>query len=150
MVPRLSAILRLRFTRRYSFKVKVMSTLLGEVTLPFLKFSSFSMESNPLRRLFVLVRAIFFLKSCPTFRYANTWISRKVVSRRSIQSDHILCIAFRLYKPLHTGIYSRHSLSRNRRDPLKHFEISILRHIRFVVLRKKQFEQPNFTNDYEI
>ena len=30
------------------------------------------------------------------------------------------------------------------------FEISVLRHIRFVVLRKKQFEQPIFTNDYVI
>ena len=47
--------------------------------------------------------------------------------------------------------YSRLSLSRNRRDPQKHFEISVLRHIRFVVLRKKkQLEQPNFTNDYVI
>ena len=46
--------------------------------------------------------------------------------------------------------YSRLSLSRNQRDPLKHFEISALRHIRFAVLRKKQFEQPNFTNDYVI
>ena len=43
---------------------------------------------------------------------------------------------------------SRLSLSQNRRDPQKHFEISVLRHIRFVVLREKQFEQPNFTNDY--
>ena len=33
-------------------------------------------------------------------------------------------------------IYSRLSLSRNRRDPLKHFEVSVLRHIRCVVLRK--------------
>ena len=32
--------------------------------------------------------------------------------------------------------YSRLSLSRNRRDPQKQFEISVLRHIRFVVLRK--------------
>ena len=41
-------------------------------------------------------------------------------------------------------IYSRLSLSRNRRGPQKQFEISVLRHIRFVVhvLRKKQFEQP--------
>ena len=46
--------------------------------------------------------------------------------------------------------YSRLSLSRNRRDPQKQFEISVLRHIRFIVLRKKQFEQPNFTNDYVI
>ena len=48
------------------------------------------------------------------------------------------------------GSYSRLSLSRNRRDPQKQFEISVLRHIRFVVLRKKQFEQPIFTNDYVI
>ena len=46
------------------------------------------------------------------------------------------------------GIYSRLSLSRKRRDPQKHFHISVLRHIRFVVLGEKQFEQPNFTNDY--
>ena len=46
--------------------------------------------------------------------------------------------------------YSRLSLSRNRRDPQKQFEISVLRHIRFVVLRKKQSEQPDFTNDYVI
>ena len=32
--------------------------------------------------------------------------------------------------------YCRLSLSRNRRDPLKIFEISVLRHIRCVVLRK--------------
>ena len=36
------------------------------------------------------------------------------------------------------------------KDSQKHFEISELRHIRFAVLRKKQFEQPNFTNDYVI
>ena len=46
--------------------------------------------------------------------------------------------------------YSRLSLSRNRRDSLKHFEISVLRHIRFIVLKKKQLEQPNFINDYVI
>ena len=58
------------------------------------------------------------------------------------------------YMPISVRIqwvkYSRLSLSRNRRDPQKQFEISVLRHIRFVVLRKKQFEQPNFTNDYVI
>ena len=43
--------------------------------------------------------------------------------------------------------YSRLSLSGNRRDPQKHFEISVLRHVRSVVLREKQFDQPNFTND---
>ena len=36
------------------------------------------------------------------------------------------------------------------KGPSKQFEISVLRHIRFVVLRKKQFEQPIFTNDYLI
>ena len=45
-------------------------------------------------------------------------------------------------------IYNRLSLSRNRRDPQKQFEIYVLPHIRFAVLRKKQFEQPIFTNDY--
>ena len=34
------------------------------------------------------------------------------------------------------------------KGPQKHFEISVLRHIRSVVLREKQFDQPNFTNDY--
>ena len=55
-----------------------------------------------------------------------------------------------LIKLLGLNNYSRLLLSRNRRDPLKHFAISVLRHIRFVVLRKKQFEQPNFTNYYVI
>ena len=45
--------------------------------------------------------------------------------------------------------YSRLSLSRNRRDPQKHVEISVFRHIRLVVLRK-QSELPNFKNDYVI
>ena len=45
-------------------------------------------------------------------------------------------------------IYSQLSLSRSRRDPLKHFEISVLRHIRCVELRKIPNEQPNFTNEH--
>ena len=57
---------------------------------------------------------------------------------------------YTLVKLLIFSIYSRLSLSRNRRDPQKYFEISVLRHIRHVVLRKKQFEQPKFTNDYII
>ena len=36
------------------------------------------------------------------------------------------------------------------KDPLKHYEISIPRHIRFAELRKIQIEQPNFTNKYVI
>ena len=46
--------------------------------------------------------------------------------------------------------YSRLSLSRSRGDPLKHFEISVLRHIRFAELRKVPIEQPNFTNEHVI
>ena len=46
--------------------------------------------------------------------------------------------------------YSRLSLSRSRRDPLKHFEISILRHIKCAELRKIPNEQPNFTDEHVI
>ena len=46
--------------------------------------------------------------------------------------------------------YSRLSLSRSRRDPLKHFEISVLRHIRCAELGKIPNEQPNFTNEHVI
>ena len=54
-----------------------------------------------------------------------------------------------LFEPLKFYcIYSRLSLSRTYRDPLKHFEISVLRHIRFSELRKIQIAQPNLTNDY--
>ena len=48
--------------------------------------------------------------------------------------------------------YSRLSLSRSRMDPLKHFEISVLRHIRFAELRKyqsnNQISQMNMSFDY--
>ena len=47
-------------------------------------------------------------------------------------------------------LYSRLSLSRSRRDPLKYFEISVLRHIRCAELRKTPNEQPNFTNEHVI
>ena len=63
-----------------------------------------------------------------------------------LKVHHIIPVLSNLLKTL----YSRLSLSRNRRNPQKQFEISVLRHIRFVVLRKKQFEQPIFTNDYVI
>ena len=46
--------------------------------------------------------------------------------------------------------YNRLSLSRSRRDPLNHFEIFVLRHIRFSELRKISIEQPNFTNEHVI
>ena len=47
-------------------------------------------------------------------------------------------------------IYSRLSLSRSQRDRLKHFEISVLRHIRFAELREIPIEQQNFTNEHVI
>ena len=47
-------------------------------------------------------------------------------------------------------IQSTHSLSRSQRDPLNHFEISVLRDIRFAELRKIPIEQPNFTNEHVI
>ena len=46
----------------------------------------------------------------------------------------------------HVDVYSRLSLSRTPRDSMKHFEISVVRHIRFTELRKKQLiEQPPLT-----
>ena len=64
-------------------------------------------------------------------------------SEDSVQTNmHRLACSPRLY------MYSRLSLSRSRRDPLKHFEISVLRHIRFAELRKIPMEQPNFTTEH--
>ena len=45
---------------------------------------------------------------------------------------------------------SQLSLSRSRRDPLKHFEIPVFRHIRLGELRTLPIEQPNFTNEHVI
>ena len=71
---------------------------------------------------------------------------------KSITYPFRLWLCFMCNNVLFTAFswYSRLSLSRNRRDPQKQFEISELRHIRFVVLGEKQFEQPIFTNDYVI
>ena len=48
------------------------------------------------------------------------------------------------------NIYNRLSLSRSPRDPLKHFEISVLRHIMFAELRKIPIEQQNITNEHNL
>ena len=40
--------------------------------------------------------------------------------------------------------------ARSRRDPLKHFEISVLRHIRFAELRKVPIELLYFTKEHVI
>ena len=47
-------------------------------------------------------------------------------------------------------MYSRLSLSRSQRDPLKNFEISVLRHNRFAELRQIPIKLPNFTNEHVI
>ena len=56
-------------------------------------------------------------------------------------------LSISLFRILSRWEYSRLSLSRSRRDPLKHFEISVLRYIRCAVLRKyqsnKQISQRN-------
>ena len=68
-------------------------------------------------------------------------------------THHVHLFIFHSSEPVKSFVcylYSRLSLSRNQRDPQKHFEISVLRHIISVVLRKKQIEQPNFSNDYVI
>ena len=69
-------------------------------------------------------------KSFPTFDYIHA---------RQIATLHFF-----------SGKYSRLSLSRSRRDPLKYFEISVLRHIRCAELRKIPIEQPNFINEHVI
>ena len=61
-----------------------------------------------------------------------------------VSSDGVLCV--RKMK-LNFYNYSRFSLSRSQRDPLKHFEISVLRHVRFAELMKIPIEQANFTNE---
>ena len=51
----------------------------------------------------------------------------------SLSLSFSLCVCGRVFYV----IYNRLSLSRNGRGPQKQFEISVLRHIRFVVLRKR-------------
>ena len=64
---------------------------------------------------------------------------------------HVRVISIRLVSINQSHqLYSRLSLSRSRRDPLKNFEISVFRHIRYAVLRKIPIEQPNFTNEHVI
>ena len=57
---------------------------------------------------------------------------------RISQFYRILLWRFKGYRPFDDRLeikYSRLSLSRSQRDPLKNFEISVLRHIRFAELR---------------
>ena len=52
---------------------------------------------------------------------------------------HVVIITITLYYFIIAfQMYSHLSLSQSRRDPLKHFEISVLRHITFAELRKIQ------------
>ena len=96
----------------------------------------------------------------PGIKECTGRLFRATTQHNHKSSDRVLCKAhsretetLHFFNGKYTGYclkYSRLSLSRNRRDPQKQFEISELRHIRFVLLRKKQFEQPIFTNDYVI
>ena len=52
---------------------------------------------------------------------------------------------------LNIDIVNSHTLVISKsKDPLKHFEISVCRHIIFAELRKIPSEQPNFTNEHVI
>ena len=89
-----------------------------------------------------------------TMQHISTSCGRLNLDLVTLKSFYALCRAVTILvkdqlSVLHVAqvvllYYSRLSLSRSRRDPLKHFEISVLRHIRCVILRKKQFEQQSF------
>ena len=64
--------------------------------------------------------------------------------------DTLLATNFTCQKNSPGCKYSWLSLSRSWRDPMKQFEISVLRHIRFSKLRTIQIALPNFTNEYVI
>ena len=81
-----------------------------------------------------------------SFQHNCKVLSKMVAGSPALVLEHVLWPCMSIY----ASKYSRLSLSRNRKDPQNQLEISVLRHIRFVVLRKKQFEQPNFINDYVI
>ena len=98
----------------------------------------------PALRLLNLLRQLFFL-----FSKGNIVITKSVNSC-TLFDNRSFRFGIRKRNISFKVKYSRLSLSRSRRDLLNHFEISVLRHIRFIVLRKNQFEQPNFTNDYVI
>ena len=60
----------------------------------------------------------------------------------SVDPDQFASSGFWSKSVLFVIKYSRLSLSRNPRDSVKHFEISILQHIRFAELRKQLIKQP--------
>ena len=76
-------------------------------------------------------------------RLGGLSLPRKSVVRLTDRPDMTLDV-YRGRKTTKQQSNSRLSLSRNRRDPQKQFEISVLRHIRFVVLRKKTIGTTKF------
>ena len=82
--------------------------------------------------------AVFVQKVQPTQEISNTDICMYTLISKNI---------FNYISDPFISNYSRLSLSRSRREPLKHFEISVLR---FAELRKIPIEQANFTNEHII
>ena len=95
----------------------------------------FSANQNALHTIFFI--EVFGVPG--TYRYKNDVINNFAVVMSAV-INKVDC----------NKEYSRLSLSRSRRDPLKHFEISVLRHIRCAELRKIPNEQPNFTHEHVI
>ena len=92
------------------------------------------------------LHAVFFSANCKTALTSNQIVESHVYF--DVIYVAWLSVNNILFKLLY--IYSRPSLSRSRRDPLKHFEICLLRHIRYAELRKIPIEQLNFTNEHVI
>ena len=69
---------------------------------------------------------------------------------RTFNSDTPLLVEKKNTKPMSSIKHSRLSLSRSQKDPLKHFDISVLGHIRCAELRNIPNEQSKFTNEHVI
>ena len=98
---------------------------------------------------YVIIYVILYVNESHVFIALLTGYNKSVYYK----INKMRCTNFLLFcfsSPLHICtiiIYSRLSLSRSRRDPLKHFEITLLRHIKFAELRKILIEQPNLQMD---
>ena len=109
-------------------------------------------ESNP--ELWFLSRVIFNSVLVTKMTYCDIINLTKIVKGTDLSVfKTMFCHLFAyLYDSLLivSNIVQSTSLSRSRRDPLKHFEISVLHHNRCAELRQIPIEQPNFTNEHVI